>query len=190
MEEYTNYLVHHGVKGMKWGIRRYQNKDGSLTSAGRKKYGVKNKWSPYSNGLKWNQKSKEKKDYGKVLERNIKRGKDKSNISPAEDVANKANQSVGGIHDTYHAIKDLSNRSKRLADQKKREAAVKRMSNEELNKRIKRLNLEKQYLRLSDPYINEGRDNVDDVLDIIGGIGGLAALGIGAAATIYKIKHG
>ena len=32
-----DYLAHYGVKGMKWGIRRYQNKDGSLTSAGKKK---------------------------------------------------------------------------------------------------------------------------------------------------------
>ena len=30
-------LQHHGVKGMKWGIRRYQKKDGTLTNAGKKK---------------------------------------------------------------------------------------------------------------------------------------------------------
>ena len=32
------YIQHWGIKGMKWGVRRYQNKDGSLTPAGRKRY--------------------------------------------------------------------------------------------------------------------------------------------------------
>lgn len=32
------YLVHHGIKGQKWGVRRYQNEDGSYTAAGRARY--------------------------------------------------------------------------------------------------------------------------------------------------------
>jgi hypothetical protein len=35
---YSDELYHHGILGMKWGIRRYQNKDGSLTPAGKKRY--------------------------------------------------------------------------------------------------------------------------------------------------------
>lgn len=36
----SNYLIHHGVKGMKWGVRRYQNEDGTYTKAGRKRYAL------------------------------------------------------------------------------------------------------------------------------------------------------
>lgn len=35
---YSSELYHHGIKGQHWGIRRYQNEDGSLTSAGEKRY--------------------------------------------------------------------------------------------------------------------------------------------------------
>lgn len=33
----NNELMHHGILGMKWGVRRYQNKDGSLTPAGKRR---------------------------------------------------------------------------------------------------------------------------------------------------------
>ena len=44
--EYDNekpYIAHHGILGQKWGIRRYQNSDGTLTPEGKKRYGVVNR---------------------------------------------------------------------------------------------------------------------------------------------------
>lgn len=37
MNDYRDELYHHGIKGQKWGVRRYRNPDGSLTEAGKKR---------------------------------------------------------------------------------------------------------------------------------------------------------
>ena len=38
---YKDSLAHHGIKGQRWGVRRYQNPDGTLTPEGRARYGIK-----------------------------------------------------------------------------------------------------------------------------------------------------
>lgn len=39
MGYYDDYLAHHGIKGQKWGVRRFENENGSLTAEGKKRYG-------------------------------------------------------------------------------------------------------------------------------------------------------
>lgn len=42
MERWKQELYHHGIKGQRWGVRRFQNRDGSLTSNGRVRYNIDN----------------------------------------------------------------------------------------------------------------------------------------------------
>jgi len=67
------YLVHHGILGQKWGVRRYQNKDGTLTSAGKKRYGS---WS-YEDTKKWYEDAKTK---AKEKEKPVDHQKSKSQV--------------------------------------------------------------------------------------------------------------
>lgn len=125
------YLQHHGVKGMKWGRRRYQNKDGSLTPAGKKRYDsagdVKTTKSAYKKAAREYSRS-----YDKAYNRNlaaispIKKHRE-ANDKRWEDAYDKAN----AMNDAKSAYKDAKFKKKVDSDNRKR--AIKQTT-KELNK--------------------------------------------------------
>lgn len=105
---YTEYLyrsdvlMHHGTKGMHWGIRRYQNKDGSLTAAGKQRRNhLFTKVDPNTHEI---QDGIIKKAYGKVMDLGIKRYRKRYEIKMSK--AKKALQPVLDLpYDTPEAKK-------------------------------------------------------------------------------------
>ena len=71
-------LRHHGIKGQKWGVRRFQNSDGSLTTAGRKRYGDSKGSSveDYQNAIKKTKAAGESVENIRKFNNDIKRIKD------------------------------------------------------------------------------------------------------------------
>lgn len=71
-----NDLRHHGIKGQKWGVRRFQNSDGSLTAAGRKRYSDGSSAEDYQNAIKKTKAAGESVENIRKFNNDVKRIKD------------------------------------------------------------------------------------------------------------------
>lgn len=154
-----NELSHHGIKGMKWGVRRYQNEDGSLTPAGKKRRAA----------------------LDAAFDQNIKVGKDKAPISAAEKITKETQKALDNAT-------QLSNTMSKLRRKNKNEDSIENLTNEELQSAINRMRLEDSYRELSTKRMDAGRAKVSDILSMTGNAVGIIASTVGIIATIKKLN--
>lgn len=146
----SNELYHHGVIGMKWGVRRYQNKDGSLTYAGKKR-ALKTQYK-YDEFRKDTGNKKYYKKDGTMTYAGRKK---------ALKYKEKYSRVTGG--------KSLRTFSDNPANQKKKTSSaygsksLANMSDEEINARIERLKLEQKYLEVLPDTRSKGQKFVAGV---------------------------
>lgn len=164
MEPWRAELYHYGIKGMKWGVRRFQNKDGTLTEAGKKHkeiYDPVNQFNESQN--KYYQAKKQTNDNITGI------GREGLNIG-REGLK---------VYDRFASRKqappvDLSS-----------------MTDKELQQRINRLNMEQTYRRLTaSDDVSRGRQFAEDVLAVGGSALAVTSSALAIALSIKQLRGG
>ena len=167
-----NELYHFGVKGMKWGERRYQNKDGSLTVAGQRRY-------------------------DRDVAANAKRKKDKrlpeEGLKDPKRWAREDNERTKGLVDaTSRLNNDLKNANRESLNRAKNNRPkmdLSNMTDKEMRDQINRAILERQYNDMFAPQkVSKGREFVSDALEIAGSTLAITSSALGIALAIKDLK--
>lgn len=137
-DDLDDFVAHHGILGMKWGIRRYQNSDGTLTSAGRKRYNLKTNPDGSTTLVR-------KKRATFKQKRNLKKARKAAAVKRASDAEKERLVNYGSASELSQHLNELSN------DQKQRA--------------ITRLNLDSQITQLSDKEKARQKSKVDKLLN-------------------------
>lgn len=165
-------LYHSGILGMQWGVRRYQNEDGTLTEEGKRRYYKKKDYEREKSATSAEEKISVQRD---VTTRIVSKEQ-----SSEANIGREASSALGRISSqikpNYKTIKkDYSG-----------------MSDQELRDKVNRLNLEEQYGRLSGDtkQVKSASDWIRDTLSIIGTVVSVGASALVIASEINKIKSG
>lgn len=168
--EHTNELYHWGVKGMKWGVRRYQNKDGTLTAAGKKRM--------YRE--QFDMESKERKEQRKYT------------ADPNRWVKDDMTRSKRLAEDSGRLSRDLKTvTDKSIKNAPRKQIDLSQMSDKELRDQINRAFLEKQYNDMfNPPQVSKGKEYASKVLETTGDVLAVTASALGVALSIRALMKG
>lgn len=167
MDKKNYELYHWGIKGQKWGVRRYQNKDGSLTDAGKKRY------DRDVSGLSNKKKNQYKTDPNKWVREDRERSK--RVIDETQTMTNK--------------LKNINDKTMRK--QIKPKMDLSQMSDKEMRDQINRALLEKQYNDMFAPETtSRGRERVSEVLEVAGDVLAVTSSALAIAISINTLMKG
>lgn len=189
---YNGKIVHSGIKGMKWGRRRWQNADGSLTPAGRKRYLKEDAKRREAERIASTNKASDTELAKKLL------NETKTEIDRIE-TENKYKQLTykPGKLDTAKDITEASSKAvdagKKLTslipDKKAPRMDLSSMSDQELRSKIDREMLERRYNDVFGPNkTSKGKERLTTTLEVAGGVLAVGASALAIAVEIKKLK--
>ena len=163
----NNELYHWGVKGMKWGVRRYQNSDGTLTQAGQRRY-----------------ERDQRENSGK------KKGNKVGQADPNKWVKEDMERTKRLADSSKQLTNDLKNvNDKAIKNAKRKQMDLSNMSDKELRDQINRAFLEKQYNDMfNPPQVSKGREFASAVLENAGSVLAVTGSALGVALAIKELR--